>query len=571
MLHRNEAQTRHSFKRSAPQTFQQPQLAQNAANGGMTSQPKQHMAGAPTAAAGATGISSTMCTSLSLARSPLPSPLSTTTPYTKPTLRPAAPTTNGKAQSECRAQQAPLYYNKHGNKQASSSSLQLGGGSTPAAATPAAVTPAAARSTLQPAITTPRLEPGTPRLHSTARNLPFGAGHEQAEPGMSPLPITSKKINSDDRKKLQAGTKIPEARQLFNGHRTNAPTQLHFLARNALHPPGKGSEQAGRNGLQLGDSTTPAAASARFTLQLASTAWAHRVPHMRRPAQDPAFEARHEQAQPVMDPLAVSIKKINSDVRNKLQDSTQVPEARQLFKVLGEQASDKIHCLAGDAPLPPTSADDCEPGESKLPGESTPHDTPDPDTLQSAEYTTKANPMLPGRQGPTNMPARKCSDKQQPRPAEPIVQKKNPAVLFGARRLANVTAPMQQTHDPTTSAMSSFSARTRAARDPSLGAGHEQPEAGTGEKMGQSPPGGTFPAVLSSAPQTSGGARFKIPTLKPRSNNEGGMQDGASKSSKGKGRVGLRASEGSSRGMGGGQTTLEPRRSPQGRKEKGRG
>jgi len=144
-------------------------------------------------------------------------------------------------------------------------------------------------------------------------------------------------------------------------------------------------------------------------------------------------------------------------------------------------------------------------------------------------------------------------------------------VLFGARRLANVVAPMQQTHDPTTSAMSSFSARTRAARDPPLGAGHEQPKAGTGEKMGQSPPGGTFPAVLSSAPQTSGGARFKIPTLKTRRNKEGGMKDGASKSSKGKDRVGLRASEGSSRGMGGGQTTLEPRRSPQGRKEKGRG
>jgi len=223
----------------------------------MTSQPKQHMAGAPTAAAGATRISSTMCTSLSLGKSPLPSPLSTTTPYTKPTLRPTAPTTNGKAPSECRAQQAPHYYNKHGNKQASSSSLQLGGGSTPAA-----TTPAAARSTLQPAITTPRLEPGTPRLYSTARNLPLGAGHEQAEPGLSPLPTTSKKINSDERKKLQAATKIPEARQLFNGHRTNAPTQLHFLARNAPHPPGKGSEQAGRNGLQLGDSTTPSAVSA---------------------------------------------------------------------------------------------------------------------------------------------------------------------------------------------------------------------------------------------------------------------------------------------------------------------
>ena len=89
---------------------------------------------------------------------------------------------------------------------------------------------------------------------------------------------------------------------------------------------------------------------------------------------------------------------------------TPVPEAHQLFKYLGEQASDKINRLVGDAPLLTTSADDCEPGEPKLPGEPTPHDTLDLDTLQSAEYTTKAKPRLPGRQGPTNMPARKGRD-----------------------------------------------------------------------------------------------------------------------------------------------------------------
>jgi len=241
---------------------------------------------------------------------------------------------------------------------------------------------------------------------------------------MNPLPATSKIIHSDDRKKLQAGTKVPEARQLFQDHRTNAPIQLHCLAKNALHPPGKGSEQAGRNGLQLGDSSTPAAVSARFTPQLASTiTWAHRVPYMHSHARDLPFGAGHEQAQPVMDPLAASTKKINSDVRNELQESTQVPATHQLFKYLGEQASDKINCLAGDAPLLP-SADDYERGEPKLPGESSPHDTLGLDTLQSAEYTTKAKPRLPGRQGPTNMPARKGRDKQQPSPEEPILQKK---------------------------------------------------------------------------------------------------------------------------------------------------
>jgi len=51
----------------------------------------------------------------------------------------------------------------------------------------------------------------------------------------------------------------------------------------------------------------------------------------------------------------------------------------------------------------------------------------------------------------------------------------------------------------------------------------------------------------------------------------GGMQNGATNSSKGKGRGGQRASEGSSRGMGGGQTTMEIGRPPLGRVERGRG
>jgi len=70
--------------------------------------------------------------------------------------------------------------------------------------------------------------------------------------------------------------------------------------------------------------------------------------------------------------------------------------------------------------------------------------------------------------------------------------------------------------------MLSSSARTQAARDPPLGAGHEQPKAVKAEsETGQSLLGGTFPAVLSSAPQKSGGTRFKIPTLKHVSNHPG--------------------------------------------------
>jgi len=71
--------------------------------------------------------------------------------------------------------------------------------------------------------------------------------------------------------------------------------------------------------------------------------------------------------------------------------------------------------------------------------------------------------------------------------------------------------------------MLSSSARTRVARDPPLGAGHEQPKAGKVEsELGQTLSGGIFPAVLSSAPQKAGGERFKIPTLKRVSKHPGG-------------------------------------------------
>jgi len=183
MLHRNAAQKRLGIKPSALQAFQQPPQAQTAANGGMNPQPKQNQPGAPTATAGAAGISSTRCTSLIPDGSPSPSPLSPTTHHAAPALQQAAPTTIGKAQPECRAQQAPPHRIKKGNEQAGSSRLQPRGGSTPAAATPAA-----ARGTLQPASAISLTEPGTPRMHRLARDLPFGAGHGQAELAMDPLP-----------------------------------------------------------------------------------------------------------------------------------------------------------------------------------------------------------------------------------------------------------------------------------------------------------------------------------------------------------------------------------------------
>ena len=182
MLPRNAAQKRLGIKPAALQAFQQPIQAQTAANGGKTPKPKQTQLGAPTATAGAAGIRSTRCTGLIPDGSPSTSPLSPTTHH-EPASQQAAPTTNGKAQPECRAQQAPHHYIKNGNEQAGSSSLQLGDGSTPAATTPAAV-----RGTLQPASANPLTEPETPRLHRPARDPPFGAGHEQAKLAIDPLP-----------------------------------------------------------------------------------------------------------------------------------------------------------------------------------------------------------------------------------------------------------------------------------------------------------------------------------------------------------------------------------------------
>jgi len=370
----------------------------------------------------------------------------------------AAPTTIGEAQQERRAQQAPHHSVKKGKEQAGSSSLQLGGGSTPAAATPAAV-----RCTLQP--TSPATL-GTPHMHRQARDLPFGAGHEQAKLAMDPQSANNKQIILDDRGKLQARAQTPEARQLLK----------------------------------------------------------HRTTHMHRPAQDLPFGAGHEQAKLAINPMPATNKQINSDDREKLQKCAQAPEARQQLKAHGGNTLIKLQRLTRNAPHLPRADGYVQAGSSglQLRGESMSHATLGQNTLQSTQHTTHAKPRLPRKHVPTNMPAKEGMGQHQSSHDKGDLQKKNPAGFFGVRRHAKAAAPMQQTHDPTTSATPSVSARSRAARDPPPGAGHEQPKAGTVVlEMGQSPLGGTFPAVLSSAPQKSGGARFKIPTLKPVSNHPG--------------------------------------------------
>jgi len=331
---------------------------------------------------------------------------------------------------------------------------------------PAAATPTAVRCTLQPTSAIPLDKLGTPHMHRRARDLPFGAGHEQAKLAMDPMPANNKQIILDDRGKLQARAQAPESRQLFK----------------------------------------------------------HRTTHMHRPALDLPFGAGHEQAKLALNPKPTNNKHINSDDREKLQGCAQAPEARQQLKAQGGNALIKPQRLARNAPHLTRAVGSVQAGSSglQLRVESMSLATLEQNILQSTQHTTHAKPRLPPKHVPTNMPAKEGMGQHQLSHDEGDLQKKNPTGFFGARRHAKIAAPMQQTHDPTTSDMPSFSARSRAARDPPLGAEHKQPKAGTVEpEMGQSPLGGTFPAVLSSAPQKSGGARFKIPTFKPGSNHPG--------------------------------------------------
>ena len=137
LLYRNAAQQRPGHRPPAPQTFHHFPRAQTCANGHLTSQLRQNQPGATTAAEESAGISSTIRISLIPGGPPSPSPLSSTTHPAMALPQQVAPTTMGEAQQERRAQQAPHHSIKQGNKHAGSSSLQLGGGSTPPAATPA--------------------------------------------------------------------------------------------------------------------------------------------------------------------------------------------------------------------------------------------------------------------------------------------------------------------------------------------------------------------------------------------------------------------------------------------------
>ena len=201
LLYRNAAQQRPGHRPPAPQTFHHLPRAQT--YGHLTPQLKQKQPGATTAAEGSAGISSTTCISLIPGGPPSPSPLSSTTHPAMALPQQVALTTMGEAQQERRAQQAPHHSIKQGNKHAGSSSLQLGGGSTPPAATPAAV-----RCSRQPASPA---KLGTPHMHRQARDFPFGAGHEQANLAMDPKTVNNKQIILDVRKKLQTRAQAPEA------------------------------------------------------------------------------------------------------------------------------------------------------------------------------------------------------------------------------------------------------------------------------------------------------------------------------------------------------------------------
>ena len=693
MLSRNKAQ-RPSFEQAVPQMLQQLPRAQNAANGGMTSQPTRHLASAPTTATMVAGSTSTLYTSRFFIISSLPSPFSPTTHHSGQTWHQAAPITKDRAQPEgvaqqalhshhkidtkqagssslqlggesppaastpavawdtlqpnsaisrlepgtprmhrvahnlslgavheqtepglnplpdtplkimsigrrrpqsvtqapeapqlldwTTAQQAPHFYNNHGNKQASSSSRQRGGESTPAAATHAA-----AYDTLQPAAITPRLEPETPRLCSAARNLPFGMRHEQAEPGLSPLPIISKKIKSDERKKLQAATKIPEARQFYNGHRTNAPTQLHSLAGNVLHPLGKGSELAGRNGPQLGEGTTHAAVLARLILQPASTAWSHRVPHTLRPAHEPTLETRHEQAHLVMDILAANTKQINLEARNKLQEITKAPEARFSLQGPEEQTSAQIYYLDGDSPLPPPFADYREPGEpeplGKTPAGGARRHAQQINTTQrkGASIFCAMSGFRPRNQEAGAQPmatlvtestlAKRCQDEAEPS-STPVNAPLDPQPPIPTVAHSSDDTVMYWPPRPSQTFVQDFTGRTHVVLFKSTDSIATNLLRYSDKLL--LPPLEEIYILAGCRILRNEGTQLEN-NLSPDSplsimlRCKGGMQDG--KKSRGRDRGGSRGPEVSSRTMGGGPTSLDINRPPPVRLEKGRG
>jgi len=229
MLHRNAAQKRPGKKPSASQAFQQLPRAQIPANGDTPCQLSRRQPDATTAMEGSAGAKSTTCTSLIPGGPPSPSPRDLTTHGARPALQQAAPATTGEAPPERRAQHARYHSPETGHKHAGSNRLQLGGKSTPAATS--------ARDTLPP--TKPITQGKLRTLHrpGPARDLPFGAAHEQVKHVMDQLPANNIHKISDDRKMVQGCAQASEALQPSQDHGVNAPAGLKRLARNVpLYP-----------------------------------------------------------------------------------------------------------------------------------------------------------------------------------------------------------------------------------------------------------------------------------------------------------------------------------------------
>jgi len=113
-----------------------------------------------------------------------------------PMLQRAAPTTTRRVQQKRQAQPARPHPSKKGNEQAGSNSLQMGGESTPHELA------ALAQCTLQPMQPSMKGKPSTQHMPTPARDLPFGAGHEQAKHAMGHMPANIKQKNFDSREML---------------------------------------------------------------------------------------------------------------------------------------------------------------------------------------------------------------------------------------------------------------------------------------------------------------------------------------------------------------------------------
>ena len=193
MLSRNAAQQRSGNRPAAPQAFQTLPRAQTPTNGCTTSQVRQRQLGSTTAAQRPAGTMDTSHVSRIHDGTPPPQPRTSTPHAIMPMLQRAAPTTTRRVQHERKAQPARPYPLKDGNEQAGSS-LQLSGDSTPHAAL--------AHWTLQPTQPSMKDKPSTQHMPTPARDLPFGAGHEQAKHAMGHMPANIKQNFFDDREML---------------------------------------------------------------------------------------------------------------------------------------------------------------------------------------------------------------------------------------------------------------------------------------------------------------------------------------------------------------------------------